>query len=218
MARTAPFDLYAGEYDRWFAAHPELFRLELAAVRRLLPDPPGAALEVGVGTGRFAAPLGIRFGVEPAWEMAVRARAREVAVVQAVAEALPFAAGAFDVVLMVTALCFFDRPRQAVAEAWRVLRPGGILVAALIDRQSELGRQYRRRQAASRFYRQAVFYGVEEAAAWLAAAGFDELARVQTLFPDGREAVRPGSGKGGFVVLRGLKKPPVVPIMRKSDK
>lgn len=39
----------------------------------LLPNI-GKGVEIGVGTGRFSAPLGIKLGVDPSWEMSKLAR------------------------------------------------------------------------------------------------------------------------------------------------
>src|SRR5512138_1468145 len=50
-------------YEAWFTENPFAYVSELHAVRALLPQ--GSGLEIGVGTGRFAAPLGIRKGIEP---------------------------------------------------------------------------------------------------------------------------------------------------------
>ncbi len=46
-------------------------------------------------------------------------------------EELPFADGAFDAVIGVNAFQFAGDPARAFAEAARVLRPGGVLVASL---------------------------------------------------------------------------------------
>ncbi len=55
---------------RWFIG------AELAAVESLWPAT-GQGLEIGVGTGRFAVPLGIKIGVEPARAMAEIAKTGE---------------------------------------------------------------------------------------------------------------------------------------------
>jgi SAM-dependent methyltransferase len=55
-------------------------------------------------------------------------------VVQADATALPFVAGAFDAAVAVNVLDHLPEPTVAVAEAHRVLAPGGMLVAATASR------------------------------------------------------------------------------------
>lgn len=91
--RTAPFVRHHRRYDEWFERHRAAYLSELLAARALLPWS-GRGLEIGVGTGRFAAPLGVAFGLDPAAEMLGYARERGIGVVRAVAEALPFARGA----------------------------------------------------------------------------------------------------------------------------
>jgi SAM-dependent methyltransferase len=50
-----------------------------------------SGVEIGVGTGLFAVPLGILIGVEPSPRMAELARYRGIEVLENVAEELPFA-------------------------------------------------------------------------------------------------------------------------------
>jgi len=99
------FNHSALEYDDWFVRNEMAYRSELAAVKAFLPLS-SRGLEIGVGTGRFAAPLGIEVGVEPARAMAAIARNRGIKVLEAYAEELPFKNESFDFVLMVTVLCF----------------------------------------------------------------------------------------------------------------
>ena len=65
---------------------------------------------------RFAAPLGIRLGVDPSLEMSRIAQKRGIDVVHGRAEDLPFDDTSMDFVLMVTTLCFLDDVEQAFAE------------------------------------------------------------------------------------------------------
>jgi hypothetical protein len=69
-----PFEHYAEDYDRWFEEHRTEYGAELATIRRVLPAPDSRAVEVGVGSGRFAAPLGIGLGSEPARALGRMAR------------------------------------------------------------------------------------------------------------------------------------------------
>lgn len=93
-----PFEQRSADYDLWYDRHEAAYRSEFRAVQEVLA-PVGRALEVGVGTGRFAAPLGIRFGADPAAAMLRRARERGVTVIWAVDERLPFRDRCFDRVL-----------------------------------------------------------------------------------------------------------------------
>ncbi len=197
------------EYDAWFAQHEPAYRSELAAVRAALRSG-SPSLEIGAGTGRFAGPLGITFGVEPAWAMAALARARGLKVILARGEALPFAAAVFDLVLLVTVLCFVREPLQVLQEAYRVLKPRGQLVVALLDPHSPLGRRYEAYKDKSKFYRQAQFRPVPQVWEWLRGLGLGKFQIYQTIFQDPaelttQEPVRRGYGEGLFVVLAAAK-------------
>lgn len=208
MARTAPFEAHTGRYEAWFERNPHAYAAEVRAVRRLLPD--GDVAEVGVGTGRFAASLGISRGVEPSAAMADRARARGITVERGVAEDLPWSNASLDGVLLVTTVCFVDDLGQALTEALRVLRPRGAVVIGMVDRASPLGAQVAARQARSPFYAVADLLTASAVLDVMARVGFTELVAVQTLLeppgavgPDARPV--DGHGEGGFVVLRGQR-------------
>ena len=59
-----PFRSHHRRYDEWFQRHEVAYLSELLAVRALLPWQ-GNGLEIGVGTERFAGPLGVTFGIDP---------------------------------------------------------------------------------------------------------------------------------------------------------
>jgi SAM-dependent methyltransferase len=127
-----------------------------------------------------------------------------------VGEALPFRDATFDHVLLVTTLCFVADPARVLREAARVLRPRGLVVVGVIDRESPLGRGYAARKAQDVFYRGARFLAARELRDLLEVAGFRDLAWLETLRgrPDElREVEPPGeaSGQGAFLVVRGAK-------------
>ena len=209
MAKTRAFDENARAYDAWFEAHRSLYASELAAIRTLVPEA-GRGIEIGVGTGRFAEPLGIKVGIEPSPAMRAIARERGINAIDGVAEQLPIESETFDYVLFVTTLCFLESLYQAFSEAFRILKPNGAVVTGFIEKESTLGRLYQQRQADSRFYGEASFHTVTEIIRVLEYAGFGDLSFSQTLFAEKDEAegvqrVKEGYGEGAFVVVRAIK-------------
>lgn len=207
MAKTAPFDTHPDRYDDWFDRHRAAYESELAVLRALLP-PEGGGMEIGVGTGRFAGPLGLRHGIDPSPAMRARARQRGIEVKDGVAEDLPYPDERFDAALMTTTLCYLDDSERAFAEARRVLRSGGVFVVGFIDRDGPLGRCYEREQTENPFYRGACFHAASEIVQLFEDAGFENLQARQTLFSDLETMTEPdpvwgGHGEGGFVALRG---------------
>jgi SAM-dependent methyltransferase len=203
--RIAPFEAEWQRYEAWFARHEAAYLSELLALRAFVPWS-GRGLEIGVGTGRFAAPLGIRVGIDPSPAMLAVAAARGLAVVQGAAEDLPFASASFDHALVVTTICFVESPARMLAEAHRVLNPRGRLVIGFIDSESQIGRDYLAHQAESVFYREATFYSAGEVEGLLRDSGFAVSAWGQTLSRPlaeirAVEPLRPGRGQCAFVAV-----------------
>jgi len=125
---------YAAVYDR-ISSGAE--RAGLSEERHgLLAQAAGATIEIGAGTGANLAhfpPAVTRLClVEPDPSMRKRlhrrASGRQVEIVDAPAEALPFPDGSFDTAVVTFALCSVTDPDTALAEIARVLRPGGRLL------------------------------------------------------------------------------------------
>jgi SAM-dependent methyltransferase len=198
MPPTEPFETLTDRYDHWFEDHEPEYRAELAALERIVPTAsPG--LEVGVGTGRFAGPLDVGYGLDPAPATLELARERGVDPVIGVGEELPFPPDTFATVLLVTTVCFVDDLAAAFREARRVMAPEGSLVLGYIDQASPLGQRYEARREENPFYRGADFKTTDEILATLDRTGFAVDRTVQTLFPEATDQVRDGYGEGSFV-------------------
>lgn len=200
------FTQLAEEYEAWFESHKETVESEIAAVERVMPKGYTRALEVGVGTGRFAEALGIQEGVEPAEGMAHYAKKRGITVMLAEAESLPFEDSTFDLITMVTVLSFLRDPEQALSEVRRILTNEGAFVLAFLDRATPLGRVYDARKEENPFYRGVRFFTAHEVDALLHDTGFTVVERAQTVYTKENKAhdVREGNGEGVFAVLRAV--------------
>lgn len=201
------FDRYYKKYDAWYDTHVCAFLSELEAVKKALPRR-GKGLEIGCGTGRFAAALGIHTGIDPSSPMRKLACARGVNAVAGRGENIPFPAGAFDYAAIIITLCFVQDPAQVLTEANRVLKKRGRIAVGIVDKQSSLGRFYQQKKSV--FYKQARFFSVKEVTKLLKQCGFGTFSYYQTLsaLPDAMVSVEhaaKGFGKGGFVVISAVK-------------
>ena len=96
----------------------------------------GRALDIGCGEGRFCRMMHARglatVGAEPTADLLAAAKARDPQgeYIKASAEVLPFRDQSFDVAVFYLTLIDILDFRAAIAEAVRVLRPGGQLLVA----------------------------------------------------------------------------------------
>jgi len=58
------FDEFAGDYNRWFDDHGDIYQAQVRLLREAVPQT-GRGLEVGVGSGRFIVTPGIWYGIDP---------------------------------------------------------------------------------------------------------------------------------------------------------
>jgi len=208
MEEVSAFNRAATDYDKWFDEHFNWYLSEVAALKPAVPKT-GKGIEIGVGTGRFASRLGVTTGVEPAENMAAVATQRGIGVIKGFAEDLPVSNITFDYAVMITVDCFLQDTLKAFEEAWRILKPGGEIVIGMIDKSSALGEKYQELKGDNPFYRSAHFHSVDEIRTQLEAAGFHNFSFWQTLVNIKEELLEEpleGYGKGGFVVIKALKK------------
>jgi ubiquinone/menaquinone biosynthesis C-methylase UbiE len=125
--------VFAAVYDRGLKASEEAGLREIR--RELLREASGRTIDLGAGTGvnidLFGPDVGELVLAEPDPHMARRLRrrlaesGRAAEVVEAGAEHLPFADASFDTAVFTLVLCTVPDPGAALAEAARILRPGG---------------------------------------------------------------------------------------------
>jgi len=209
MARTEPFDKYLNDYENWFEDHKYVYESELEAVRHFIPINQ-KGIEIGIGTGRFALPLGIKEGVEPSASMRKYALQKGLKVHEGTAEELPLADESYDFALMVTTICFVDDVVKSFKEVKRILKPKGLFIIGLVDKKSSLGKIYEEMKEQNKFYRFAIFYSVDEVKEVLDKNGFINVQIIQTVFGEmskiqNTQKFKEGYGEGGFVVIKAIK-------------
>lgn len=129
MSLLPDYSRQAERYDETRAASPSVLR----PLREALRGAPGLRLaDIGGGTGNYALALK-REGWEPvvvdrSAEMLAQAAAKGLETVEADAQQLPFEDETFDAVTMISMLHHVEDRGAALAEARRILRPGGRLV------------------------------------------------------------------------------------------
>lgn len=181
------FSCHAEEYDRYARVQKRVAARLLELVRPQL-RPGVLALEVGTGTGELARRLlraapGLSLVVsDVAHGMTSHAAASlgGVPAADADAQALPFGTGRFDLVLSASVFQWLNDLPAALAEAARVLRPGGLLAFAMYGERTlwELREAHRLavREAGGEHASHAhTFPGEAEVGRALAAAGLAPL-------------------------------------------
>jgi len=134
------FDKNWERYDDWFEKNINAYFSELKVLKKVIPE--GFGLEVGVGSGRFAQPLGAKIGIDPSRNMLTLAKKRHIQVILGTGENLPFNDLTFDFVFVIVTLCFVENPVSVMKEAGRVLKRGGRLIVGEINKDSWLGKFY----------------------------------------------------------------------------
>ena len=107
MQRIDPFNKNPIKYDQWFIKNKFAYESELLAIKSQIPKK-NFGIEIGAGSGRFTELLGIKLGVEPSIKMQMISKKKKNDIVDSIAENLPFRGEFFDLVLMVTTICFID--------------------------------------------------------------------------------------------------------------
>jgi ubiquinone/menaquinone biosynthesis C-methylase UbiE len=196
------------QYDEWYDTHQSLYQTEIKALEKVMPS--GLGLEIGVGTGRFASPLSVRYGLDPSFNMLKLAKKRDINAIQGVGENLPFKNESFHFVLIVFTIELVDDPPRFLKEAVRTLKKDGTLILGITDRNSLWGEFYEKKVAKGESYAGFRFLTPEEILEMFKNIDVEFEEAFQTLFqppPDIKDIEQPkrGFGRGGFVVLTAVK-------------
>lgn len=139
------YDVYAQRYDniKGYQTFEEQLHLAQPLMVKIRPQTAPQVLDIATGSGRLPLALGRHAAFEGhitaldlSDKMLAQARrkinqtdfAHRVTLMLADGDTLPFADDAFDVVACLEAWEFMPHPERALAEACRVLRPGGLLL------------------------------------------------------------------------------------------
>jgi ubiquinone/menaquinone biosynthesis C-methylase UbiE len=136
---AAYFSENAPHWDRIRSLYIDEREVEAALIEIIAGAAPRDLLDIGTGTGRMievlAPHVGQALGIDQSREMLAvarvnleRASASNGMVRLGDMYQLPLPGGSFDAVVIHQVLHYADRPASTIAEAARVLRPGGILV------------------------------------------------------------------------------------------
>jgi ubiquinone/menaquinone biosynthesis C-methylase UbiE len=127
---------FTAAYDRGLKATEEAGLRQMR--REVLAEAKGRTIDIGAGTGLnlelFPPAVSELVLAEPGPHMLKKLRAklsgsaRDASAVQSPAEKLPFEDASFDTAVFTLVLCTVPDPAAALAEAARVLRPGGKLL------------------------------------------------------------------------------------------
>ncbi len=168
------FNAHAAEWDAMRSLHVAESEVEAAIRAALAGRKIGRLVDIGTGTGRmielFGAQAESAIGVDRSPEMLRLARAKLTAAKspadlrQGDMYTLPLASACADVVILHQVLHYAEAPNAAIAEAARLLAPGGRLL--LVDFGPHEKEELRSKHAHAR-----LGFADEQIANWFAAAG-----------------------------------------------
>ena len=207
------------------------FARTLDVLERVLPDPPATVLDIGGGTGVYAREL-LRLGYRVHLSDLMPSHIERVQADPALstlesvtlgdARALPYPGGGADAALVMGPLYHLQAPgdrAQALAEAVRCLRPGGVVVAAAIPRAGAICGDFKHglseedysRPIRERVYQSGIYLNPEDRPGFFTTAYFHHPAELE------RELVVAGLKGVALYALEGPANLLADPVLEMND-
>ncbi|KPV46043.1 SAM-dependent methyltransferase [Acidiplasma aeolicum] len=172
------FNRHYMDYDKWYDIHIKEYSDQINFIRSVIPD--GNGIEIGVGTGRFASALNIKYGIDVSESMVSLAKTRGINALVASAYSIPYPDKYFDFSLNMVTICFLDFPEKAIVEAKRISNE---CITVILDKNCEYINNIIKNPAG--FYRYAKFYSFEEIMNIYKSTGFKDIKyKIQDFYTD----------------------------------
>ncbi len=172
------FNRHYMDYDKWYDLHLKEYNDQINFIRSVIPE--GNGIEIGVGTGRFAYALNIKYGIDISESMVSLAKMRGINALVASAYSIPYPDKYFDFSLNMVTICFLDFPEKAIMEAKRVSKD---CITVILDKNCEYVNNIIKNPAG--FYRYAKFYSFEEIMNIYKNTGFKDIKyKIQDFYTD----------------------------------
>jgi ubiquinone/menaquinone biosynthesis C-methylase UbiE len=208
MHLSVNYDVIADEYDRRYQRN-DYSGVESALIAFAGQDDSAKVLEIGCGTGHWLRVLEERgmstAGLDASIRMLAYARTRVRGLLaHGVADCLPFAAESFDRLFCINAFHHFRHKQRFLAEAKRVLRPGGQFMTIGLDPHTGIDRWY-----VYDYFEPALesdkqrYVATSQIRDWMAAAGFVDCVTREVQHIPARLAARTALEEGRLAKTAG---------------
>ena len=128
------FDKKFKEYDKWYDENFKTFESEIKLLKPFQSYIKNNSLEIGCGSGRFAASLHIRYCLDISKNLLKLAKEKNLNTILASSEKLPFENDSFDFIGIFFSLSFFENKTLSIKESSRVLKKGGKIYILTINK------------------------------------------------------------------------------------
>ena len=204
------FETHSRNYLSWAKRYDKIFNAELKALKQMVPQN-GKGMEMDLGVGQYAIPLGIKYGTEASRELRSIASKRGLTVSDIQMGKLPYESNQFDFVLLLFNVLTMEDINNKIHEISRVLKKGGSLIIAFLDKTAFDKKPESYQKSLLYFYEKVKFLTTDSILSVLNKFGYADFSFVQTFSqnPDDSSFVeepKNGYGEGVLVIMKVSKK------------